>query len=154
MLREVPHAQICRGDLGMGRAHILLRNSGYISRRNVINEGNARCRMLDITHEKTGLDIFVASYQVLSSKQTGREASFTVWTEDVDTLLPETGLVALVSTAELEDGSAGTPKLVAWGDLLAATGDFERVPERYPARYKPVNFPDRAAREALPATEL
>ena len=110
--------------------------------------------MLEKSHEEKGLDIFVASYQVLSSKRTGREASFSVWTENVDTLLPETDLVALVSTADLEDGSAGPPKLIAWSDLQAATGAFERLPERYPARYKPVNFPDRAAREALPATEL
>lgn len=110
--------------------------------------------MLEASHEKSGADIFVASYQVLSSKKTGFEASFTVWTENVDTLLPETDLVALVSTAELEDGSSGPPKLVAWRELQAATGAFERLPERYPARYKPVNFPDQAAREALPATEL
>jgi uncharacterized protein YtpQ (UPF0354 family) len=110
--------------------------------------------MLEASHEKSGADIHVASYQVLSSKKTGFEASFTVWTEDVDTLLPETDLVGLVSTAELEDGMKGPPKLVAWRDLLAATGAFERLPERYPVRYKPVNFPDQAARDALPATEL
>lgn len=110
--------------------------------------------MLEKSHEETGIDIFVASYQVLSSQHTGRKASFSVWTENVDTLLPETDLVALVSSAELEDGSAGSPKLVAWHELQAATGAFERLSDRYPARYKPVNFPDRAAREALPATEL
>jgi uncharacterized protein YtpQ (UPF0354 family) len=110
--------------------------------------------MLEKSHEQSGIDMFVASYQVLSSRQTGREASFTVWTEDVDTLLPETDLVALVSTADMEDGSAGPPKLVAWRDLLAATGEFERLPDRYPVRYKPSGFPDKAARDALPATEL
>ena len=110
--------------------------------------------MMEKSHEISGADVFVASYQVLSSKKTGREASFTVWTEDVDSLLPETDLVALVSTAELEDGNSAPPKLIAWRDLQAATGAFERVPDRYPARYKPVNFPNQAAREALPATEL
>lgn len=99
-------------------------------------------------------DVFVASYQVLSSNQTEREASYAVWTENVDTLLPETDLVALVSTAELEDSNSGPPKLVAWRDLQADTGAFERLPDRFPARYKPINFPDQAAREAWPATEL
>jgi len=110
--------------------------------------------MLEKAHEKSGTDVFVASYQVIASRDTGREASFTVWTENVDTLLPEADLVALVSTAELEDGKSGPPKLVAWRDLQAATGAFEQLPDRYPARYKPANFPGKAAREALPATEL
>lgn len=123
-------------------------------RKTLADDYAGQKEMLEKSHEKTGADIFVASYQVLSSRQTGRETSFSVWTENVDTLLPETDLVALVSPAEMEDGSAGPPKLIAWSDLQAATGAFERLPERYPARYKPVNFPDRAAREALPATEL
>ena len=123
-------------------------------RSTLANDYAGQKEMLEKSHEKNGTDIFVASYQVLSSKQTGYEASFTVWTENVDTLLPETDLVALVSTAELEEGRSGPPKLVAWRDLQAATGAFQRLPDRYPARYKPVNFPDQAAREALPATEL
>ena len=125
-----------------------------LRRRTLADDYAGQKEMLDKLHQKAGADIFVASYQVMSSSQTGREASLTVWTEDVDTLLPEADLVALVSTAELEDGSAGPPKLVAWRDLQAATGAFERLPERYPARYKPLRFPDKAVREALPATEL
>lgn len=111
--------------------------------------------MLEKSHAKSGTDVFVASYQLIASRDTGREASFTVWTENVDTLLPEADLVALVSTAELEGGgNGGPPKLVAWRDLQATTGAFEQLPDRYPARYKPANFPGKAAREALPATEL
>jgi uncharacterized protein YtpQ (UPF0354 family) len=123
-------------------------------RRTLTGDYASQKEMLEKSHEKSGTDVFVASYQVLSSKQTGREASFTVWTEDVDTLLPETDLVALVSTAELEDGRSGPPKLVAWRDLQDVTGAFEPVPGRYPPRYKPQKFPDQAVREALPATEL
>jgi uncharacterized protein YtpQ (UPF0354 family) len=110
--------------------------------------------LLEKSHEKTGVDLFVASYQLITAKESGREASFTVWTEDVDTLLPEAELVALVSTAELGGERAGPPKFVAWRDLQAATGAFEQLPERYPARYKPANFPGKAARDALPATDL
>lgn len=123
-------------------------------RRTLLDDYAGQKEMLEAAHEKDGTDIYVASYQVLSSKQTGIEASFTVWTENVDTLLPETDLVALVATAELEDAPAGPPKLVAWRDLQAAIGAFEPMPDRYPVRYKAVNFPDQAAREALPATEL
>lgn len=109
---------------------------------------------LEKAHEKSGTDLFVASYQILASKQTGRETSFSVWTEGVDTLLPETDLVALVSTAELEDGRTEPAKLVGWQDLQASIGAFERLPDRYPARYRPVNFPDPKKRAALPVTEL
>ena len=55
--------------------------------------------------------------------------------------------------AELEDGCAGPPKMVAWRELQA-TGALERLPERYPARYKASNFPGLAAREALSSTEV
>jgi uncharacterized protein YtpQ (UPF0354 family) len=123
-------------------------------RRTMADDYAGQKEMLEKSHKEAGIDIYVATYQVLASKDTGREASFTVWTEDVDTLLPETDLVALVSTAELEEGSREEPKFIAWRDLQAATGAFELVPERYPARYKPVNFPDPAARQALPETDL
>ncbi|SHG55917.1 hypothetical protein [Massilia sp. CF038] len=123
-------------------------------RRSLAEDYAGQKDMLDKAHEKNGTDVFVASFQVLASNETGRQASFTVWTENVDTLLPEADLVALVSTAELEQGSSGPPKLVAWQDLQAATGAFEQLPGRYPARYKPANFPSPAMRDALPATEL
>jgi uncharacterized protein YtpQ (UPF0354 family) len=122
-------------------------------RRTLAEDYAGQKDMLEQSHQQTGTDIFVASYQILSSKQTGREASFTVWTEDVDTLLPQTDLVALVSTADLEDGSDAPPKLVAWRDVQA-TGAFTQVPDRYPARYQPGSFPNQAARDALPAIEL
>jgi uncharacterized protein YtpQ (UPF0354 family) len=110
--------------------------------------------MLEQGYEKTGVDIFVASYQIFSSEKTGRQSSFSVWSENVDTLLPETDVVALVAAADPEGGNAGSTKFVAWSDLQAAAGPFERLPERYPARYKPGNFPGRAALEALPAIAL
>jgi uncharacterized protein YtpQ (UPF0354 family) len=110
--------------------------------------------LLDRANEKTGVDVFVASYRILESSATGRQASFAVWTEDVDILLPEADLVTLVSTADLEGhDSERSQVFVAWKDLQAATGAFEKVEERYPPRYKPRNFPDKAARDALPATE-
>lgn len=125
-------------------------------RRKILAEDYAGQKdMLAKAHAQAGVDVFVASFQVIASAESGREASFSVWTEDVDTLLPETDLVALVSTAELDgEKRTGPPKLVAWNDLLEATGPFAREADRYPVRYRPVNFPDKAAREALPATEL
>jgi len=111
--------------------------------------------LLDRVNEQTGVDVFVASYRILESSTTGRQASFAVWTEDVDILLPEADLVTLVSTADLEGKDTERSQVfVAWKDLQAATGAFEQVEERYPPRYKPRNFPDKAARDALPATEL
>lgn len=123
-------------------------------RRMLADDYAGQKESLDKSYEENGTDLFVASYQILSSKKTGRETSFSVWTEGVDTVLPETDLVALVSTAEQEAGGAEPPKLVGWHDLQAALGPFERLPDRYPARYRPVNFPDQTTRDALPATEL
>jgi hypothetical protein len=124
-------------------------------RRNSLAEDYASQKdLLDRANEKTGVDVFVASYRILASNTTGRQASVAVWTEDVDILLPEADLVTLVSTADLEEGQSGPPVFVAWKDLQAATGQFERVDERYPPRYKPLNFPAKEVRDRLPATEL
>ena len=111
--------------------------------------------MLDRANEKAGIDIFVASYQLYQSTQTGSMSSLGVWTENVDTLLPETDLVALVATSGLEEGREdGEHKLIRWADLEAAAGPFERIDDGYPVRYRPVNFPSREVRAALAEATL
>lgn len=108
----------------------------------------AQKNLLDRANEQNGIDVFVASYQLYQSKEeSGGMSSLGVWTEDVDTLLPETDLVALVSSADLEAG--GGHKLIKWRDLQAVTGAFERVDDGYPVLFRPANFPDKARREAM-----
>jgi hypothetical protein len=95
--------------------------------------------LLNSLHEKSGEDVFVASFSALASKETGRVQTYCVWSEDVDSLLPQTDRVFFVRKGEGERvdlvGSAEWDKLQdVVGDLLAPQGI-------YPERYRVAAFP-------------
>ena len=108
--------------------------------------------LLDEQFDRDGTDIFVASYQLLRKQDDGRTVSYGVWTESVDTLLPEVELVALASGAA--DGAAPETKLVAWAALRAEVAELALSEEGYPARYRLKTFPDKALIARLASAEL
>jgi hypothetical protein len=107
---------------------------------------------LDALHEKTGVDIFVGSCQVVSSGETGKPLSIAVWTENVDTLLPRVQFVALLSEEDL--ANKNKPQFVRWDDLLAASNEPQRCEEAFPERYRVRQFPAKEQRAAMPACSL
>ena len=107
--------------------------------------------LLDKIHEKTGTDLFVASYQAVTDSESGAISSFAVWTEGVDTLLPDVDLVALVR--DDGRGQLGVTKVVRWEEMCAAAGLAPAPEGGYPARYRVKAFPPPdivAALEAIP----
>src|SRR5262249_8113922 len=64
--------------------------------RTVGMEYNDQKELLDQIHEQTGQDLFVASFSAVQHKSTGRITSYSVWSDGVDTLLPETDDVVLL----------------------------------------------------------
>lgn len=111
-------------------------------------------QLLDKAYEREQVDIFVATCQLVQKTDTGRLISYGVWTEGVDTLLPEVDLVALVRPDDDGESSAGAPKLVAWDDLRASIAELARSEEGYPARYRLRSFPSPQQVEALAAREF
>ncbi len=109
-------------------------------------------RLLDEQFDRDGTDVFVASYQLLRKQDDGRTISYGVWTESVDTLLPEVELVALASGGG--DGAAAETKLVAWAELRAQVAELGLSEEGYPARYRLRTFPDKALIDRLATAEL
>ncbi|NGZ84025.1 hypothetical protein [Duganella aceris] len=103
-------------------------------------------KLLDIRHQQLGIDVFVANYTLVEKNDTGRYVSYGVWTDSVDTLLPEVELVALSTGV---DGDEGQTKLVAWADLRAQVEELSQSQEGYPARYRLKTFPDKALIDAL-----
>jgi hypothetical protein len=108
-------------------------------------------RLLDEQYEKDGVDVFVASYQLLRKEEGGNTISYGVWTESVDTLLPEVDMVALVARA---DGDQTETSFVAWAELRAHVKELGLSEAGYPARYRLKTFPSKELIAGLAPTEL
>ncbi len=99
--------------------------------------------LLDDWHQQTGVDIFVASYQLLSRKGESTR-SFGTWSKGVDTMLPRSDVVALNSADEQ------TPLvLVPWDDLIELAGGLMEETDLRPPRWRVRSFPRSEIVEAL-----
>jgi hypothetical protein len=81
----------------------------------------------------------VASYSALQNKDDGRVHSYCVWSEDVDSLLPETDQVFFV-----KQGDGDKPEMVSgadWDKVREVVGDLMEPQETYPERYLVREFP-------------
>ncbi len=100
--------------------------------------------LLDERHDDDGTDIFVASYLV-HQLESGGLRSTAVWTRDVDSLLPEADVVALLDdrTEELVE--------VPLPILLASVPGIERAEGLFPVRYRARAWPAPGLIEQLKA---
>ena len=92
---------------------------------------------------------FVASYMVLQ-KEGEKEDVFSLasWGKGVDTLLPRTDRLSLMT----EPG--GEMKIARWEDVAEVVGDMlQRVDELYPVRYRVREFPSPEQLDQIPALE-
>jgi hypothetical protein len=108
--------------------------------RTIGMEYNDQKELLDQIHQQTGEDIVVAPFSAVKQKASGCISSYTVWSEGVDTLLPETDDVIFLRPDHASDNveivaSASFQRVreVA-GDLMQPTGS-------YPERYRVAEFP-------------
>lgn len=115
--------------------------SRMASLERMLLEGNysAQKEQLDTIHQEQNIDVFVASYKVLAFKGgDGQQFSLSSWTQTVDTLLPKTERVALVTPQP--DGTVQT-RIVEWADLENLAGDLLKPMDIYPPRYRTLGFP-------------
>jgi hypothetical protein len=116
--------------------------------RTIGMEYNDQKELLDQIHEQAGEGLFVASFSAVKHKSSGRVTSYSVWSQGVDTLLPETDDIVLLR-----------PQPIAGEVKLAAAGSFERVRQIagdlmqplgiYPERYRVAEFPSERQLEAI-----
>ena len=90
--------------------------------------------LLDRLHEKTGEDVFVASYSVMQHKDTGHRISYCVWTKDTISLLPQTERIVL-------GGEDQAPIMAPWEKVVEIAGDMMTPMGIYPERYRVEGFP-------------
>jgi hypothetical protein len=95
--------------------------------------------LLAALHEKTGEDLFVASYSALQNKETGRLHTYCVWSEDVDSLLPETDRIFFVKAGD--GGKAEMACGADWDKARAVVGYLMEAQDTYPERYLVREFP-------------
>jgi hypothetical protein len=111
--------------------------------RTIGMEYNDQKELLDQIHAASGENVFVASFSAVKQKDSGRVTSYSVWSEGVDTLLPETDDVLLLRP----DGSSQDVKVLAancFDRVRQVAGDLMQPLGTYPERYRVIEFPSAA----------
>jgi len=106
---------------------------------------------LDRLHERTNVDVFVATASLMKRSEDAGIESWCTWTETVDTLLPVTDLVALLRDPGNKDSK---PILVPWGVVERVCGRWLEATEESPVRWRARGFPDAAAWSELQAVAM
>ena len=91
-------------------------------------------KWLEALNNKREEDIFVASYTVLQEKRSGALMSYSVWVEDILTLLPVTDEVVFMRDQ----------KIIAkgkWERVMEVAGSLMSAVDLYPRRYRIDRFP-------------
>lgn len=111
---------------------------------------NSQKNLLDELAEDSGEDVYVASASVMQDKETGRRTTFSVWTEPVHSLLPETDEVFFFRQ-RIVDGRVGGDILAraSWQRVLAVLQGRLEPLGCYPERWRGREFPTEAELEAL-----
>lgn len=116
--------------------------------RTIGMEYNDQKEFLDQIHSQTGENVFVASFSAVKRSEDGRVMSYSVWSEGVDTLLPETDDILLLRP----DTASKDVKIVAAGSferVQEITGDLLQPTGTYPERYRVTDFPTDQQLEAI-----
>jgi len=108
-------------------------------------EYNGQKEALDARHERDGVDIFVATVMAVE-RPDGSTFSVSVWTDECDTLLPETDHVFFQSP----DREAFA---VPW-PIVAAEASFAREPGLTPPRFRVRSWPDEPVLARLRAESI
>jgi hypothetical protein len=108
--------------------------------RTIGMEYNDQKELLDQINMQTGENVFVASFSAVKHKDSGRVTSYSVWSEGVDTLLPESDDVLLLRP----DGASQDVQVLAangFDRVREVVGDLMQPLGTYPERYRVMEFP-------------
>ena len=108
--------------------------------RTIGMEYNDQKELLDQIHEQNGEDVFVASFSALQNKETGRLSSYSIWSQGISSLLPQTDDIVFLRA----DGGMDKVEVVAaasWEKVRDIAGDLMQPEGTYPERYRVLDFP-------------
>jgi hypothetical protein len=95
--------------------------------------------LLDAWHAKTGQNIWVASYCAVRNDETGKCHSYGVWSQGVDTLLPQTDEIYFFVPQGKKAGTVVAR--AAWERVEQGVGGLLERQGIYPVRYRVRAFP-------------
>jgi hypothetical protein len=97
--------------------------------------------LFDKRHEREKTDIFVATYSAMQNK-TGRIASYCMWSEGVDSLLPKTDQIFFFKPQAPEDKQLAAR--AEWDHVRRIVGELLEPQDTYPERWRVREFPSEA----------
>jgi hypothetical protein len=103
--------------------------------------------LFDRRHEREQTDIFVATYSGIQNEKTRQIASYCMWSEGVDSLLPKTDQIFFFRPHASED-----KQLAARGDwdrVRSIVGDLMERQDTYPERWRVREFPSEERLEQI-----
>jgi hypothetical protein len=98
-------------------------------------------RLLDALHEKSKLDLWVASYSAARNDHTWKLHSYCVWSQGVGTLLPQTEQVYFFVPKGDKDGDIVVR--ANWDRVQQVVGHLMERQDIYPVRYRVKAFPTK-----------
>jgi hypothetical protein len=104
---------------------------------------------LEELYQRTGEDVYVATFTRMQQKGSSEIFSYSTWTEGVDTLLPQSELVMLLKLGKDNDATGREMVAVRWEDAVKYAGHLMEATDHLPVRVRVRAFPDVIAFNAL-----
>lgn len=113
--------------------------------RSLAEEYACQKEILERDHQRQEIDLFVASYEGIRRTDSGAVTSYCIWIEGIDSLLPQSRQVVLMSSdGQTAFGAAD------WRRLQELAADLlEQMDDAWPPRWRTLGFPDANLRERL-----
>ncbi|PHS08374.1 MAG: hypothetical protein COA78_12860 [Blastopirellula sp.] len=116
----------------------------HLHHQSLAGEYHEQKSMLDQVFEEEEIDLFVASYFVISREDSGQLISYAVWSKGVQALLPETDYVFFLDKT---DGSIAAS--ATWEKVREIVGTLMTDLDTYPPRFQVEEFPTPTQIEQL-----
>lgn len=115
--------------------------------RTVAAEYNDQKELLDEVHAASGGGLYVAQFNAMQNKASGQVTSYSVWSEGLDILLPQTDSIFFFRPKGEKEGEivAGGP----WDQVQQVVGNLLEPAGMYPERYRVRDFPSDYQLEAI-----
>jgi len=94
--------------------------------------------LLEKRYAKQGVDVFVATFSGMKNLKTGRIVSYCVWSDGVESLLPETESIALLRPNRKDDAVAAQAE---WETVHQFAGEWMEPLDIYPPRWRVRSLP-------------
>ena len=115
--------------------------------RTIGAEYNDQKELLDEVHAATKAGLYVAQFNAMQNKATGQVTSYSVWSEGLDILLPQTDSIFFFRPTGEKEGTivAGGP----WEHVQQIVGNMLEPSGMYPERFRVQDFPSDYQLEAI-----